>query len=213
MTVRVTIPRHKLEVAYKPEDEGRGSADQVSSPGESRHSAGPREIGAVPVGASDRRRLHQRTASAHDRETAEPAPSGPPPRSARVYAATENGAATTGSPLPAQLISNGLSLRPPTPGPQETAVQPPQPRPAPDPPRPQTNAGLPTRIPGTSYTEAAVQAPTSVRSEMSPEGIKNALERLSGRSRQRRDQSAPPGQAQSGRQAGRSPGPGQPAGK
>ena len=175
MTVRVTIPRHKLEVAYKPEDEGRGSADQVSSPGESRHSAGSREIGAAPVGASDRRRLHQRTASAHDRDTAEPAPSGPPPRSARVYASTDNGAATTGSPLPAQLISNGLSLRPPNPGPTETAVQPPQPRPAPEPPRPQTNAGLPTRIPGTSYTEATVQAPTSVRSEMSPEGIKNAL--------------------------------------
>jgi histidine kinase/DNA gyrase B/HSP90-like ATPase len=173
MTVRVTIPRNKLEVASQPRDDDRGSDDPIPA-GESRHSAGSRDLGAVPVGAADRRRLHQRTASAHDREVADHAPTAPPPRSVRVSASGDNGTATTGGPLPVQLVSNGLSPRSSNPVPRETAVEPVQPRPAPE-PRPQTNAGLPTRIPGTSFNEATVQAPTSVRSEMSPEGIKNAL--------------------------------------
>ena len=173
ITVRVTIPRNKLEVASRPGDDG--SEDHISGAGESRHSAGPRDAGAVPVGAADRRRLHQRTASAHDRDVADHAPSGPPIRSARVSGSGDNGASTTASPLPVQLISNGLSPRSSNPAPSQTAVEPPVPRPAPEPPRPQTNAGLPTRIPGTSFNEATVQSPTSVRSEMSPEGIKNAL--------------------------------------
>ena len=175
MTVRVTIPRSKLEVASPLRDDGRGSDDAIGAAGESRHSAGSRDMGAVPVGAADRRRLHQRTASAHDRDAADHGPSASPPRSARVPASADNGASTSGSPLPVQLVSNGLSPRSPNPAPRETVVEPVQPRPAPEPPGPQTSAGLPTRIPGTSFNEAAVQAPSSVRSEMGPEGIRNAL--------------------------------------
>lgn len=174
MTVRVTIPRSKLEVASQSREEGPASDDQASGPGESRHAAASRENGALAT--TERRRVHQRT-SVHDREAAdERAPSGSPLRSTgRSYGGTETGASVAANSLPVQLVSNGLSLNAPPQPVRETPAAPLQARPTPEQPRPRTSAGLPTRIPGTSFNEAADQAPTSVRSEKSPDGIKDAL--------------------------------------
>ena len=58
--------------------------------------------------------------------------------------------------MPAELSSNGLTMTPPE-------------------PRPETAAGLPTRIPGTSFNEAANRTETSARSLLTPEAIKGAL--------------------------------------
>ena len=172
MTVRVTVPRSKLEIASQPREDGPASEDPYSGQ-ESRHSAPARENGAVVT--AERRRVHQRTSSAHDRDaTNERPPAGPLPVRSTGHA-TANAAPT--NPLPVQLASNGLSLTTANPLDRTSPAPQPQttPAPAPEQPRPQTNAGLPTRIPGTSYNESAINAPTSARSEMSPEGIKDAL--------------------------------------
>jgi hypothetical protein len=181
MTVRVTVPRNKLEVATQPQDEGPGHEDHGGGPGESRHVTVARDNGAVVT--AERRRVHQRTPSAHDRDaTNERPPSAPPLRSVgRGYMGNEAETSAPGSPLPVQLVSNRLSLAGPPPAPRETTAPPLPPRPAPAPgPRPQTSAGLPARIPGTSFNEAPVHSPTSVRSEMSPDGIKDALSAFQG---------------------------------
>lgn len=174
MTVRVTVPRNKLEVATQPQDDGPGHDDRGPGSGESRHAAGSRENGAVAT--AERRRVHQRTSSSHDRDASnERPPSAPPLRSVgRGYAGNETEAPPTGSPLPVQLLSNGLSLAGPPPTRDAPAASLP-PRPAPEPPRPQTSAGLPTRIPGTSFNETPVHSPSTARSERSPDGIKDAL--------------------------------------
>jgi hypothetical protein len=181
MTVRVTVPRSKLEVATQPQDEGPGHDDHGPGPGESRHVTIARDNGAVVT--AERRRVHQRTASAHDRDATNERPTPPSPLRSVGRGYTGNDAETSapGSPLPVQLLSNRLSIAGPPPTPRETAVPPLPPRPAPAPePRPQTSAGLPARIPGTSFNEAPVHSPTSVRSEMSPDGIKDALSAFQG---------------------------------
>ena len=181
MTVRVTVPRSKLEVATQPQDEGPGHDDHGPGPGESRHVTMARDNGAVVT--AERRRVHQRTASAHDRDATNerPTPASPLRSVGRGYAGNDAETSAPGSPLPVQLLSNRLSIAGPSPTPRETAAPPPPPRPAPAPePRPQTSAGLPARIPGTSFNEAPVHSPTSVRSEMSPDGIKDALSAFQG---------------------------------
>lgn len=174
MTVRVTIPRNKLEVATQPIHGGLAHDDQGHGSGESRHNTTSRDNGGVVTG--ERRRVHQRTPAAHDRDANnERTPSAPPLRSVgRAYTGNETDG-SPGSALPAQLVSNGLSLGGSPPAARVApATPPPRPTPAPE-PRPQTSAGLPTRIPGTSFNETSQDAPTSVRSEMSPDGIKDAL--------------------------------------
>ncbi len=128
------------------------------------------------VVTAERRRVHQRTPSAHDRDAIIERPLSAPPVRAVVTGYTGNDVETDPpTPLPVQLASNRLSLAEPPPAPrQTTAPLPPRPAPVTE-PRPQTSAGLPARIPGTSFNESPVHSPTSVRSEMSPEGIKGAL--------------------------------------
>ena len=76
MTVRVTLPRNKLEVATQPLNEGPGREDA----GDSRHSTVSRDNGAGAT--TERRRVHQRTSSTHDRDAnGERTPSGPAIRS------------------------------------------------------------------------------------------------------------------------------------
>ncbi|MEX0666840.1 MAG: ATP-binding protein, partial [Acidimicrobiia bacterium] len=175
MTVRVTIPRNKLEVASQDRAEGPASDEHSTGPGESRHAALPRENGAVVT--TERRRVHQRTPSSHDRDAnSERAPSGLPLRSSgRPNDGSETETPAPSHPLPVHLVSNGLSLTGPPPAAREVATPTTRSAPASQPPRPQTSAGLPTRIPGTSFNETTTHAPTSVRSEMSPDGIKDAL--------------------------------------
>jgi hypothetical protein len=174
MTVRITIPRNKLEVSSQGREDGPVSDDHSTGPGDARHAVLPRENGAVVT--AERRRVHQRTPSAHDRDANnERTPSGLPLRSSgRANGGGDSGSGAPGNPLPAQLVSNGLSLTAPSPAARDTTA-PARPAPAPEQPRPRTSAGLPTRIPGTSFNETTTQAPTSARSEMSPEGIKDAL--------------------------------------
>ena len=62
MTVRVTIPRNKLEVADPAPQTKRRDDDRSCGSGESRHSAGSHGT-TVPVATADRRRVHQRTSS------------------------------------------------------------------------------------------------------------------------------------------------------
>ena len=66
MTVRVTIPRNKLEVATQPIHGGLAHDDQGHGSGESRHNTTSRDNGGVVTG--ERRRVHQRTPAAHDRD-------------------------------------------------------------------------------------------------------------------------------------------------
>ena len=175
ITVRVTIPRNKLEVSTEqPRVEGPVKDDYAAVPGESRHVTMSRENGGVVT--AERRRVHQRTPSAHDRDGTNERPLSAPPVRAVVAGYTGNDVESVpATPLPVQLASNRLSLAEPPPAPRQ-ATAPPPPRPAPvAEPRPQTSAGLPTRIPGTSFNESPVHSPSSVRSEMSPDGIKGAL--------------------------------------
>jgi hypothetical protein len=180
MTVRVTIPRDKLEVATRPQDEGPALDDHGAALGESRHVTLARDNGAVVT--AERRRVHQRTPSAHDREATNDRQSSAPPLRpvGPIYPVSDAEYSTPGSPLPLQLVSNRLSVANPSP-PQRETTAPPAVRPAAVPePRPQTSAGLPARTPGASFNESPVHSPTSVRSEMSPDGIKDALSAFQG---------------------------------
>ncbi|HKY48798.1 MAG TPA: ATP-binding protein, partial [Acidimicrobiia bacterium] len=175
ITVRVTIPRNKLEVSTEqPQVDGPVKDDYATVPGESRHVTMGRENGGVVT--AERRRVHQRTPSTHDRDATNERPLSAPPVRAVVTGYTGNDVESApATPLPVQLASNRLSLAEPPPAPrQATAPLPPRPAPVAE-PRPQTSAGLPTRIPGTSFNESPVHSPSSVRSEMSPDGIKGAL--------------------------------------
>ena len=159
VTVRVTIPRGLLEVASANPDDAPG--DETAATVGARHSAGGRESG---TGANtERRHAQKRSTPGHDREGAGELASASQPRSnGRSYGGAEG--AATGQTMPVQLASNGLTINPT-----------PHPTPAPPQPRPQTSAGLPTRIPGTSFNETNIQAPSSARSEMTPGAIQSAL--------------------------------------
>ena len=174
ITVRVTIPRGRLEVSTEqPHIDGPVKDDYTTAPGESRHVAMARENGGVVT--AERRRVHQRTSSAHDRDATNERPLSAPPIRAVGHGTGNDAEAAPATPLPVQLASNSLSLAEPPPAPRQTTPPlPPRPAPVAE-PRPQTSAGLPARIPGTSYNESPVHSPSSVRSEMSPEGIKGAL--------------------------------------
>jgi signal transduction histidine kinase len=178
MTVRVTIPRNKLEVATRSQDDGPGHGEHGAALGESRHVIVARDNGAVAT--AQRGRVHQRTLSTHDRDTASERPTSPPPLRSVGRGYPSNDTEDPANPLPVQLASNRLSVAPTPPARPETAAPPSlRPAPAPD-PRPRTSAGLPARTPGTSFNESPVHSPTSVRSEMSPEGIKDALSAFQG---------------------------------
>jgi hypothetical protein len=174
LTVRVTIPRTKLKVAPQAGLDAPSPDPEIPFIGESRHVVAARENGSFTTG--ERRRTRQRLAG-HEREDEGVSQVLPLRSAGRYYRSDESQtpeAAPAPTHLPVQLISNGLSLtgEPKASGTTnssgtrgEALVR----------SHIETSAGLPTRVPGTSYTETSSNAQSSGKSEMGPDGIKAAL--------------------------------------
>lgn len=193
VTVRITIPRHLLETSLPARSDEAASyvGAATGSIQAARQPGADRENGVAP---SDRgsHRTHQRPGHEKqvtaDRSASERTTQVLPVRpAARGFGSEfETGAsdrATAGTPgtsAPTPTVPTpapSVTAAPPSTPPVSSATRSTSPTPpvAKPPMRYDPNQGLPTRVPGASFTEAGHSQATSSRSEIGAEGIKSAL--------------------------------------